>query len=246
MKLSDALLRMRSYAPNGPHPDWADRIEEEINTLSAANDWSKGEIERLRREADDQRLAADQMRKAWRDRGDVIDLLQRKLMRLHNFPSHPGGHKDDRSDEAMVPEDWRHGWICAVAAMQESVMEAQQADHTQSDTVSDRVRSDHSEQNLEMVADQVRSGTIRNDIETLRRFARVHPDPATMEWFAQCATRYASLDEELTEAYLENERLVGDWCELREALEDACLTFSQYGEQPPQKWLTALAKEATS
>jgi multidrug efflux pump subunit AcrB len=30
---------------------------------------------------------------------------------------------------------------------------------------------------------------------------------------------------------------------LREALEDACLTFSQHGEQPPQKWLTALAKE---
>jgi hypothetical protein len=77
------------------------------------------EIERLHREADDQRLAADQMRKAWRDRGDVIDLLQRKLMRLHNFPSHPGGHKADRSDEARVPEDWRHGWICAVEAMQE-------------------------------------------------------------------------------------------------------------------------------
>jgi hypothetical protein len=47
MNLFDALLRMRSYAPNGPHLDWADRIEEEINTLSAANDWSKGEIERL-------------------------------------------------------------------------------------------------------------------------------------------------------------------------------------------------------
>jgi hypothetical protein len=48
MKIKDALLRMRSYAPNGHHPDWADRIEEEINTLSAANDWSKGEIKHLR------------------------------------------------------------------------------------------------------------------------------------------------------------------------------------------------------
>jgi hypothetical protein len=72
----------------------------------------------------------------------TVSNLERVAMRVHNFPSHPGGHKDDRSDEAMVPEDWRHGWICAVAAMQESVMEAQQADHTQSDTVSDRVRSD--------------------------------------------------------------------------------------------------------
>jgi hypothetical protein len=167
-----------------------------------------GEIERLHREADDQRLAADQMRKAWRDRGEKMERLNRAAIRedefgpvnlndiapdplppktatddellieqvladarvevdrlkatvsnlervamlIHNFPSHPGGHKADRSDEAMVPEDWRHGWICAVAAMQESVMEAQQADHTQSDTVSDQVRSD----------------TIQNDIETLQ------------------------------------------------------------------------------
>jgi chromosome segregation ATPase len=30
--------------------------------------------------------------------------------------------------------------------------------------------------------------------------------------------------------------------ELRKALEDACLTYSQYGEQPPEKWLAALAQ----
>ena len=76
---------------------------------------------RLEREVEDQRLAAQQMRKAWVDRGVEIDRLQRKLMLVTNFPSHPGGHPDDRSDEAMVPEDWRHGWICAVAAIQEAV-----------------------------------------------------------------------------------------------------------------------------
>jgi hypothetical protein len=52
----------------------------------------------------------------------TVSNLERVAMRVHNFPSHPGGHKDDRSDEAMVPEDWRHGWICAVAAMQEAVV----------------------------------------------------------------------------------------------------------------------------
>ena len=48
----------------------------------------------------------------------TVSNLERVAMRVHNFPSHPGGHKDDRSGEAMVPEDWRHGWICAVEAMQ--------------------------------------------------------------------------------------------------------------------------------
>jgi len=71
---------------------------------------------------EDQKREIERLREAWRDRGDVIDLLQRKLMHLHNFPSHPGGHKDDHSNEAMVPEDWRHGWICAVEAMQEAVV----------------------------------------------------------------------------------------------------------------------------
>jgi hypothetical protein len=70
MNLFDALLRMRSYAPNGPHPDWADRIDEEINTLSAANDWSKGEIERLK-------VLLSHWRECWADGcnpdGDVID-----------------------------------------------------------------------------------------------------------------------------------------------------------------------------
>ena len=69
----------------------------------------------------DQWQAAAQMRQAWRDRGKEIDKLQRKLMLVTNFPSHPGGHPDDRSEDAMVPEDWRHGWICAVAAIQDAL-----------------------------------------------------------------------------------------------------------------------------
>jgi len=108
--------------------------------------------------------------------------LERVAMRVHNFPSHPGGHEDDQSEGALVPEDWRHGWLCAAAAIQDSVMDARPADH--------------SEQSLDMVTD-AHSATTQNDIEALRRFARVHPDPATMEWFAQCATRYEMLREAL-------------------------------------------------
>jgi len=48
------------------------------------------------------------------------------------------------------------------------------------------------------------------------------------------ATKANDLFQTATDAEIER---------LREALEDACLTFSQYGEQPPQKWLTALAKK---
>ena len=48
-----------------------------------------------------------------------IRLLEEALMRVQNFPSHPGGHQDDRSAEADDPSSWRHGWICAVEALQD-------------------------------------------------------------------------------------------------------------------------------
>lgn len=50
-----------------------------------------------------------------------VERLKALLARIHNFPAHPGDHDDDRSDEADDPASWRHGWICAVAAMQEAV-----------------------------------------------------------------------------------------------------------------------------
>jgi hypothetical protein len=47
------------------------------------------------------------------------DEMMAALLRVQNFPSHPGSHKDDRSSEADCPESWRHGWICAVEAIQD-------------------------------------------------------------------------------------------------------------------------------
>jgi hypothetical protein len=49
-----------------------------------------------------------------------IESLEQALMRVQNFPSHPGGRADDISSEQDDPASWRHGWICAVEAMQES------------------------------------------------------------------------------------------------------------------------------
>ena len=38
-----------------------------------------------------------------------------------------------------------------------------------------------------------------------------------------------------------NARLIAAAPELLEALEDACLTYAVHGEQPPEKWLAAIA-----
>lgn len=45
--------------------------------------------------------------------------LREALMRVQNFPGHPGGHTADVSADADDSASWRHGWICAVEAMQE-------------------------------------------------------------------------------------------------------------------------------
>ena len=52
-----------------------------------------------------------------------IERLQRKLMRVHNFPLHPGRHGAARPDEADDPASWRHGWFCAIEAMLNTVLE---------------------------------------------------------------------------------------------------------------------------
>lgn len=54
--------------------------------------------------------------------GKYIKALEDALMRVQNFPSHPGGHPDDRSADADDPASWRHGWICAVEAMQDHAL----------------------------------------------------------------------------------------------------------------------------
>jgi len=78
------------------------------------------------------------MARLLRQKDEEIEQLQRKLMFVTNFPSHPGGHPDDQSGDAMVPADWRHGWICAVAAIQEAI---------------GGNGSDHTEQHLAMVSE---------------------------------------------------------------------------------------------
>lgn len=40
------------------------------------------------------------------DAAEEIERLRAALARVHNFPSHPGGHHDDRSDDADDPESW--------------------------------------------------------------------------------------------------------------------------------------------
>ena len=49
-----------------------------------------------------------------------IESLEQALMRVQNFPAHPGGRDDDISSEQDDPASWRHGWICAVEAMQDA------------------------------------------------------------------------------------------------------------------------------
>lgn len=83
----------------------------------------EAEIERLKLTPPDKRedlrcVISDlcaQVREAERQRDELLAAL----VRVQNFPSHPGSHKDDRSGEADCPESWRHGWICAVEAIQD-------------------------------------------------------------------------------------------------------------------------------
>ena len=44
--------------------------------------------------------------------------LEKALMRVQNFPSHPGGHPMDLSKYENDPPAWRAGWITAVDEMQ--------------------------------------------------------------------------------------------------------------------------------
>jgi HAMP domain-containing protein len=48
MTLCEAIRQMRRNAQNDENYNWADRLEEEINTLANALDWHKAEIERLK------------------------------------------------------------------------------------------------------------------------------------------------------------------------------------------------------
>lgn len=50
-----------------------------------------------------------------------IERLRGMITRVRNFPSHPGGHPADMSDDADDAASWRHGWICAVEAMQDAL-----------------------------------------------------------------------------------------------------------------------------
>lgn len=52
---------------------------------------------------------------------DEIMRLRDMIARVRNFPSHPGGHPSDLSDDADDAASWRHGWICAVEAMQDAL-----------------------------------------------------------------------------------------------------------------------------
>lgn len=52
---------------------------------------------------------------------DEIERLRGMIARIRNFPSHPGGHPDDLSDDADDAASWRHGWISAVEAMQDAL-----------------------------------------------------------------------------------------------------------------------------
>lgn len=51
-----------------------------------------------------------------------IERLRAALMRVQNFPSHPGGRADDKSDEADDAPSWRDGWCHAVLAIQATAL----------------------------------------------------------------------------------------------------------------------------
>ena len=54
--------------------------------------------------------------------------MREALMRVQNFPGHPGGHTADVSADADDSASWRHGWICAVEAMQEHAIPRQETE----------------------------------------------------------------------------------------------------------------------
>ena len=140
MRAKDAIQDMRkggffSSVANEKAREWAAVFEVELDHKEQALDRLRiayaelekekdAEIERLtednarlRRMGDRLSLLVGQLE----DRNAEIERLQRKLMIVWNFPSHPGGHPADQSADAMVEEDWRHGWICAVEAIQEAI-----------------------------------------------------------------------------------------------------------------------------
>lgn len=49
--------------------------------------------------------------------------LAYRLALVANFPDHPGGHEADDSAAAAAPKDWRAGWIAAVQAIYQRVIE---------------------------------------------------------------------------------------------------------------------------
>ena len=71
-----------------------------------------GEIKRLRAQ-----LAASEAR---------AERYEAALVAVQNFPSHPGGQPDDQSSDADDAASWRHGWICAVGAMQDRALPGEQ------------------------------------------------------------------------------------------------------------------------
>ena len=84
---------------------------------------SRAESERLSSMIDHQRDEAMEMERMLRaelaDSRAECERLREALMRVQNFPGHPGGHTADVSADADDSASWRHGWICAVEAMQE-------------------------------------------------------------------------------------------------------------------------------
>lgn len=52
---------------------------------------------------------------------DEIERLRGMIANIRNFPSHPGEHPSDLSDDADDAASWRNGWICAVEAIQDAL-----------------------------------------------------------------------------------------------------------------------------
>jgi hypothetical protein len=81
------------------------------------------------------------------------------------------------------------------------------------------------------------------------------PGPWTIDWnvarldvFSADASRLvatlrrSALSSVIDSSAIANARLISSCPDLLEALHDACLTYAVHGDQPPQKWLDAIAK----
>jgi hypothetical protein len=55
--------------------------------------------------------------------------LEEALMRVHNFPSHPGNHPMDLSQYENDPPSWREGWFTAVNEMQKVAIPSSNLNH---------------------------------------------------------------------------------------------------------------------